>query len=215
MTAFTLKMIAVMSMLIDHSGHTLFPEYGIMRDIGRLAFPIYAFFIVEGYHHTRDPFRYLRRLLIFAFISEIPFDLALQDGQFFDLNHQNVYFTLAIGLLMLILINKYKDDLYLQALVVLSCFMIAEYLHTDYSWRGVVTILMFELFRYNPVMKIVSTGLIFTKIMYWKQGYATLAHIPLSFYNGKRGPDNKFFKMFFYAFYPIHLLAIYYIYEYM
>lgn len=208
MTAFALKMIAVISMAIDHAGHTLFPELKWLRHIGRLAFPIYAFFIVEGFHRTRNAYKYLARLSIFALISEIPFDLALRQGKWFDPASQNGFFTLALGLLMLILLDKYKDDLYLRCLVVLSVCMIADALNTDYRWRGILVILMFELFRFNPFMRIVSTMLIFTKIMYWTQGYASLAHIPLSMYNGKKGPDCK---MFFYAFYPVHLLIIYFV----
>ncbi len=207
MTAFTLKMIAVITMAIDHSAVALFPQIKWLRHIGRLSFPIYAFFIVEGFHCTRNVYKYLARLSIFALISEIPFDLALHKGKLFDPTLQNVFFTLALGLFMLIMLDKYRGDIYLQCLVVLSICMIADALHTDYRWRGILVILMFELFRYNTFMKCVSTMLIFTKIMYWTQGYASLAHIPLSFYNGKRGPEWKYF---FYAFYPVHLLIIYF-----
>ena len=113
LTVFVLKMIAVCSMLIDHFGATVVERYidanmlwdgnwyilyRTLRCIGRLAFPIYCFFIVEGFKYTRSRPKYAIRLLAFAFISEVPFDMAFQKS-FFDMSYNNVFFTLFLGLL--------------------------------------------------------------------------------------------------------------------
>ena len=117
----TLKLIAILSMLIDHAGATIIRTlwqspvisssvsqsrlwseiYKISRSVGRIAFPIFCFMIVEGFLHKRNVWRYARRLFLFSLISEIPFDLALKGSWYFP-EKQNVYFTLLIGLLVLI-----------------------------------------------------------------------------------------------------------------
>lgn len=114
LTAQAIKMIAIISMLLDHIGYAIvirfpaaydpsssvFVVYMLLRCVGRLAFPLYCYMLVEGIMHTRSPLKYALRMLIFAFISEIPFDLAFY-GQTFWWNHQNVFFTLFLGVLML------------------------------------------------------------------------------------------------------------------
>ncbi|NLC03985.1 MAG: TraX protein, partial [Tissierellia bacterium] len=96
MSILILKIIALISMVIDHYGAIFQSGIDIYRIIGRLAFPIYAFLLVEGYTHTRDVKKYGRRLLIFALVSELPFDLAFYGKLSFT--HQNIFFTLFIGL---------------------------------------------------------------------------------------------------------------------
>ncbi len=206
MSTFSLKLIAVVAMLIDHSGKILFSNNMNMRMIGRLAFPIYAFMLVEGFHKTRNPKKYLLRLLAFSLISEIPFDLALHDGILFYPDAQNVFFTLSIGLAMLIGLKQFRNSFYLSFVTVFAACAYAEFMHSDYSYRGILVILMFELCRDSALFRNLSVMAIFMKIAYWFNGYASIALIPISFYNGKKGPSWKYF---FYSFYPLHLLILY------
>ncbi|XME03685.1 TraX family protein [Lachnospiraceae bacterium C1.1] len=208
MTTFSLKMLAVIAMLIDHSAEVIFNNNMTMRMIGRLAFPIYAFLIVEGFHKTRNKKKYLIRLALFAIISELPFNLALHKGQLFYLDAQNVFFTLAIGLAMLMALERFKNSIYLSVLIIITACFYAETLHTDYSYRGILVILFFELCRDCPLIRNISIMAVFMKIAYWFNGYASVALIPISFYNEKKGPSCKYF---FYCFYPVHLLILYFI----
>ena len=108
LNAFTLKIIAISSMLIDHTGAMLYPDIIWFRIIGRLAYPLFAFLICEGFRHTRNVKRYALRLALFAAISEIPFNL-LHSYRLFDIEAQNVFFTLLIGLLTLYGMDRLGD----------------------------------------------------------------------------------------------------------
>ena len=94
--SFQLKWIAVITMIIDHTGAVLFPDDMVFRYIGRIAFPIFCFLLVEGFFHTRDVRKYMLRLGLFALISEIPYDLAFRDTVL-EFEHQNVFFALLLG----------------------------------------------------------------------------------------------------------------------
>ena len=157
-----LKMIAMITMLIDHTAvvliapfRSLTPLYVGMRVIGRLAFPIYCFLIVEGFYHTRSVLKYAFRLFLFALISEIPFDLAFY-GTIFYGGHQNVFFTLFLGVVMMYLIQtartKFsKEQVVLQTLVLLASYGVviaaAFYLQADYRVNGLVLILLMFIFH--------------------------------------------------------------------
>ena len=211
MSVFTLKIIACISMVIDHAGAHLFPEAVWMRYVGRLAFPIYAFLIAEGYRHTKDVKKYLLRLFIFALVSEIPYDLLGKDC-LFNWGAQNVFFTLFSGLLMLFLMD-WTNSLILKAFTFVSFMWIAEYCHFTYRYPGIYMIFAFDYFRDIPLLRdlnIIAANIrLFTAKI---QVAGSLAIIPLSFYNGKRGPSWKYF---FYAFYPCHLLIIYLVKKYL
>lgn len=214
-----LKLIAVITMLIDHIGAMVIEQIWInnpalsseaqmmwwkldfvLRMIGRIAFPIFCFLIVEGFLHTRDVKKYVLRLLAFSLISEIPFDLALFDTWFYP-GYQNVYFTLVLGLLALAGIRRYQTSMWKQALVVIAACGGAALLHTDYGAFGVFFIVLLYLLRYD----LKSQTILGCITICWEVT-APLAFIPIRMYNGKRGKWNL--KYFFYAFYPVHILML-------
>ena len=209
---FALKMIAIISMTIDHVGYIFIPNgttmYIIFRSIGRIAFPIFCFLIVEGFHHTKSPINYLIRLLLFAFISEIPFDLAFFNTTF-RWQNQNVFFTLAIGLSCLFCLEEMKTKKWF-AIFLFALFGLSFIIHCDYSTGGVLLICMFyftDSFRDRFWMQLILSGLIFY-IFYGPQELPGLiAILMISLYNGKRGYNKA--QWFFYFFYPLHLLILY------
>lgn len=132
----TLKLIAAALMLIDHVGAILLPETVILRCIGRLAFPIFAFFIAEGYAHTRSFGRYLLRMAIWAAVSEIPFNLEF--GHFFVPGRQNVLWTFCLALLTLRGLDRLRrvpgvNGYAGAALALAAGFAAGELLHVDYG----------------------------------------------------------------------------------
>jgi hypothetical protein len=224
----TLKIIAMVTMMIDHfaasviggmlqyqvhdqgSYNTLLYEYNVMRMIGRVAFPIFCFLLVEGYRYTRNAWKYAIRLGIFAIVSEIPFDLALFN-KVVDFNHQNVFFTLLIGLLtvkcMDLVWQKYQNSIAgwtASAGVIILGVAAADLLCTDYGGRGVLCIVIFYIFRNSRLWQVVSGNIAYVNML--NEPTATFAFLPIAAYNGKRGLKLKYV---FYAFYPAHLLLFY------
>lgn len=220
---FTLKLIALLTMTIDHTAAVLGcgPLYWPMRAIGRIAFLIYCFLLVEGYFHTRNVGKYTGRLLIAFALSDIPFDLAFA-YQWPSWQYQNVMLTLAIGLAAIYLADHSRSyaqrfcqsetqQKVLRALLMLAFsgvgIWLAEFCRTDYGGGGVLLILLFYLFREKPVWLCVSVlaelfvcfGLIETP--------GILAMIPILLYNGQRGPTpgGKWGQWFFYLYYPLHI----------
>lgn len=241
----TLKLIAIVTMLIDHIGagilarmiwqsgymemiaannsevyaawfaenKTLYITYTVMRAIGRIAFPIFCFLLVEGFQKTHDVKKYALRLGIFALVSEIPFDLAF-NSKVLELSYQNVFFTLFLGLLTMVVCDmalrkewSQKEKLNKVIRVVLAIVIIAagavfaEWLRTDYGATGVLCIMVLYIFRRRKAAQMLAGAASFL----WEIP-APLAFIPMAFYNGKRGIRLKYV---FYAFYPVHLLLIY------
>ena len=230
----TLKWIAIITMLIDHIGaaiiypilfqdgmmtvttdHTLYITYQVMRSIGRVAFPIFCFLLVEGFFHTRDKIKYAIRLGIFALISEVPFDLAFY--QHFPANeHQNVFFTLLIGLLMLIGLQYLRDQVFpkftkgknwfafvSQVAVLFVACIIAQLLCTDYGMWGIIAIFGMYVLRFNRTWLCIILAFFFAG---FEGIYPAFGFIPIYLYNGSRGIKMKYF---FYIFYPAHLLILY------
>lgn len=220
-----LKMIAILSMLIDHIacvfiesnlGNERFLNAtsltaqqwldidGILRDIGRIAFPLFCFAIVQGAIYTSDKKKYVLRLLIFSILSEIPFDLAFFDTPFFW-GYQNVFFTMAIGLCAIYGVEHWKDNKWIPWLVAFIAAVAAELLHTDYGANGVILILVFYIFRLEEKAKVLLGSFFEIFVMGVGEAAAVFAFIPMHFYNGKRGFGMKYF---FYIFYPAHLLLL-------
>lgn len=204
---FTLKMIAIITMVIDHIGYVfLTPNtayYDIARAIGRISFPIFCFLIIEGFFHTRSHINYLIRLIVFAVISEIPFDLAFHKTLFYW-DSQNVFITLALGLTAIFCMEEMNNR---RVFVIPLVFVLALaiFSHCDYGIGGVLLICMFYVTRHNPGIRIFLTGLILYLFYNPTELYGMIALIPILCYNGKRGPRAK---MVFYWFYPVHLLIL-------
>ena len=209
-----LKTIAVVFMLIDHLAYVMI-ERGIgfggnwyqidrvMRSMGRIAFPIFCFTIVEGFRRTSDAGAYLKRLIIFALISEIPFDLAFR-GSIFDMSFQNVFWTLAFGLAAMMIYDDSFMAGWKKTLGLLACFFVPHLFHTDYSIYGVLTIFVMYLFRKEPVLSCLA-GYIVLLLQTTAEKWAIFGFLLILLYNGKRGKGNKFI---YYIFYPAHLLLL-------
>ncbi len=217
MSAFTLKILAIIFMFIDHFGaiFDIYFDATILRLIGRIAFPMFAFFIAEGCRHTRSIPRYILRLGIFAIITEPIFDLAVFNSPFspnfgiIEYSHQNVFFTLALGVAA---IWCYKSLTYNGLLLVGCIVFLAELLHTDYGGLGVLAIVLCYIFKkrsYQLIALFVIICLLYLNhFSMWSLTFTLVASISLlllSFYNSKRGYEMKWFL---YAFYPLHLLLL-------
>lgn len=137
-----LKGIACISMLIDHTGIVFFDSNPVMRAVGRLAFPIFAFLIVQGLLHTSDVRRYMGRLLIFALLSEVPFDLAMYDCIWYP-GAQNIFFTLALGLFVIYTFETIGPLRRWAAEIAFVSALAAEFLRFDYGMAGIGVILLF------------------------------------------------------------------------
>ena len=209
-----LKLIAVVSMLVDHIGAVLLPQYIALRYIGRIAFPIYCFLLVEGYYHTRDVKKYLLRLSCFALLSEIPYDLAFRRMPFYW-NKQNVFFTLSIGLAVIALSDWLTDKSdrkemvrIWQAIVLMAGCLLVSYIKSDYTYIGVILILFFYLLHESRWQTVFALGILmgmeyFSGSIQW---FAVTAAVPILLYNGGKGRSMKYA---FYLFYPVHLLVLY------
>lgn len=216
MTSLWLKIIAVTSMIVDHIGAVFFPYYMVhifgvtlypLRTIGRLAFPIYCFLLIEGICHTSNWKRYAIRLGVLAFISELPFDLALFGRVTWQ--HQNVFFTLLFGLLaaQVDLICKKKGNYIGGYIAFLAACFAAQIAKTDYGAIGIVLIMMCYYWRKQLVLLALGIlGIGFYVGM--SQPFGVFAIVPIYFYNGKQGYQNKEIQLLWYLIYPIHLTVI-------
>ncbi|WP_035618618.1 TraX family protein [Lacticigenium naphthae] len=230
LTGSALKWIAILSMFIDHTGAFLIEPYllnhGIeigsifggtslsadspysvlfqidiaSRLIGRLAFPIFAFLLVEGFIHTRNLNRYIFQIGFFALLSEIPFDLA-HAGTFLESSHQNIFFTLFIGLLCISFFDKLKGTYVSKWFILLIALVLSDFFNVDYSMVGLLTLFIFYYFHDDPILRNILNGSLFLLNL-----TAVFSLFLIQFYNGKRG---KQIKLFFYIFYPAHLVLFY------
>lgn len=208
-----LKWIAVLTMVIDHVGAILFPDQIWMRVIGRVAFPIYAYCLAEGFRYTSDYRRYLGRLALFAILSEIPFDLAFY-GVPFSFAHQNVFFTLTLGLILLWVLERCREQLLLCAgAFAVLCFL-AQALHMDYGAGGLLMVFAFYLAQQGTSPWIGWGIFVFINLFGYAGGVqwaAIIALLPIGLYSGKAGKRKQ---RFFYWIYPLHLLLLWIIEKY-
>ena len=231
-SSMTLHVLAMVFMLCDHLWATVVPGNDWMTCVGRIAFPIFAFMIVEGYFHTRSLKKYVRRLFVFALLSEIPFNLVMGSSLFYPI-HQNVLWTFLIAVFLIWLNEKAKkkEKVWLQAVTCVGTICLAFILglvtFVDYNHAGVLTVLVFYFFRgrkwwhflgqvlclYYLNVEVLS-GFYYELEVFGhtmnivRQGFALLALIPIWLYRGKQGPYNKVIKNVYYWFYPVHLLLL-------
>ena len=222
-SADALKWIALLTMLCDHAGAVLFVQYPVMRLIGRTAFPLFVWLLVEGFFHTSSRKKYLGRMAFFALVSELPFDLALYGRP--DRQGQNVFFTLSISLVMLVFLERAMDacqrkrqageKAFLQTLAavgtVAAAMAAAELFCVDYGGSGPLLAALFYCYKRKGSPGLAVSFLIFCLSM----GLLTamveifgIVSVPLiARYNGKRTGRGR--GRLFYLFYPLHLLLIY------
>ena len=231
-TSASLHIFAMLFMLCDHLWGTVISGNDWLTCIGRVAFPIFAFLLAEGYSHTKNLKKYVLRLLVFAVISEIPFNLAAGGSVFYPV-HQNVLWTflIAIGLMHWNEKAKQSQKLWKQLLVGALTFLIAYIagllLMVDYYHAGILTVLVFYFFRkktwWCKLAQLVCLwyinwemlgGLVYEIPLFGgtfflhRQGLALLALPLIWLYRGERGHHSKAFQYICYAFYPAHLLIL-------
>ena len=230
-TSFALHTMAMVFMLLDHLWGTVVSGNDWMTCVGRLAFPIYAFLLVEGYFHTRNLKKYVLRLLLFAVISEIPFNLALGGCLFYPV-HQNVLWSFLIAIGLIHWNEKLRSRAYwLRILVgILSVclgYVLGLVTFVDYYHAGILMILTFYFFRNRKWWSYIGQALCLWYInlemlggysyevqvfgqthFIVRQGFALFALLPIWLYRGNQGYHSKAWQYFNYLFYPLHLLIL-------
>ena len=228
--ALTLKLMAMAFMVCDHVWATICPGWDWLTMVGRLAYPIFPFQIVEGFFETHDRKRYLKRMLLFALISEIPFDL-MTDDTLFNPFHQNVMFTFLIAMLLMCWMERVRGSRWKFVLVSVICgvlgYLLGILAMVDYFNGGVLMVLVFywtRNLRFGWVFQLAGIwyicaelleGLVLTvtvfghPVEFYQQSLALLALIPIHLYNGKQGRHSRAIQYGCYAFYPAHMLLLY------
>ena len=233
-----LKLIACIAMLLDHIGTVIVADcmnnatganreelldlYEMLRMVGRLAFPIFCFLLVEGSMNTRNAKRYGMRLMIVALLTEIPYDLALCGET--NWQRQNVMVTLLFGFLMLETMKRYPK-IPEKVLTILPFLLLAEYMNAEYGTKGILTIALFALTRDLPrsgVWQFLGLWCIFSpnhlmalnwlrKFSVTIQELSVFSLVPIALYDGRKVTKHRAVQWAFYLFYPAHLLALYWI----
>ncbi len=203
-----LKLIAAVSMLVDHVGYILFPFFDIFRIIGRLAFPIFAFCLAEGVRYTKNRLRYLLTIGICAAVFQIVFIVAAGG------NVINIFGTLAISVCLCYLFDFTKTrkigGFLLFGLAVFAVYAFTCFVPVDYGFVGILLPFSAYIFEEKWAKFLCFTLALATlaAVGGWNLQYYALLAVPiLSLYNGQYG--SKKFKYWFYIFYPAHLCLIY------
>lgn len=233
LTGFSLKIIAMVTMFIDHyalmiilngklygynkslltnalslpEGQKLFFWYKILRIIGRISFPIFALLIVEGFRKTKNRFLYFLRIITLAFVSEIPYDL-LVFNKLICFDVQNVLFTYIVGLFLLLLIESTDFlPIYIHAIFAAVAAVVTYLIRADYYIYGIILIFIFYEFRHDVnFMLFLSIPVLFLSSYTSFYGMAILSVPFLYLYNGQKGVSLGKLP---YIFYPVHMLLLY------
>lgn len=214
----TLKVIACLSMLIDHIGAALLP-WNWLRLVGRISFPIYCFLLVEGFHYSKSPSRYMLRLLLAAFLSEIPFDYALFGGP--NWHYQSVMLTLLLGLLVLEIMEHIENP-FCKLLVAAPIMLAAEWVfRSDYGGWGVLLIVLLGIVRDLPrgkqiqcfIILLICSAMPCRKVSILgnelpMELFGAFSIFPIALYKGRKASYSRTLQWGFYLFYPVHLAII-------
>lgn len=230
-TSFSLHIMAMLFMLCDHLWGTIVPGNDWLTCIGRLAFPLFAFMIVEGYTRTSNLRKYVKRLLLFAIISEIPFNLAMGSRVFYPI-HQNILWSFLIAIGLIHWNEKVKEKQVWKRILVGLASVLIGYVggiitFVDFYHAGILTVLVFYFFKNRKwwcyLGQLVCLWYINFEMLggfsyeinlfgetyfFVRQGIAILALIPIWLYKGKQGYHSKTLQYIYYAFYPLHLLIL-------
>ena len=203
-----LKLIGIITMTIDHIGLILFPNISILRVIGRIAFPIFAYGIAVGSVYTKDIKKYLLRLAILAVLFQVVYTLrCLPDwtNTFFQLN---IFFTLSFGLACIIGIQQKKW--WLTAICLIASF----FLNIDYGYGGVLLIITFYIFRNKPLISAIMVApqllcMQIDRFLIYGLSIQSFSIFSMPFIYMKTNFNLKINKYVFYVFYPLHFLVLY------
>lgn len=213
MTAFIIKMIACITMVLDHIKYVYEPSTNFITEyFGRMSFPLFAFLLTEGYVHTSNLKKYAERFIIFGIISQIPFMIfRTYVGEYLMLN---IMFTLLLGLMAITIYDK-LDDKYIAIVLVALMVLLGKILSVDYGAYGVLLIFILYIFRDNKILLTISYIAVILLHYYLRNClnidniYTIIFNILPIFiillYNGKQGRKLKYV---FYLFYPVHLVII-------
>lgn len=218
-----LRLLAMVGMLLDHIWGTLMSGGLWMTCVGRLVFPIYAFQLTEGFFHTTDRKAYRKRLLLFALISEIPFNYMMAGGWLYPF-HQNTIFTLVLGLWVISILEDLRQSAVKRGktvLLLLAAALLSVVAFPDYGWQGVLMVVVFYAMRGHKLawlgqlvcMVVINCRLMEGQTLPWLfdlpvQSFAVLALIPIWLYNGQKGRGGKAFQTAAYWYYPLHMIAL-------
>lgn len=227
----SLKIIACILMAVDHIGLEIFPEYTIFRIIGRLAFPLFAFFIAEGCKYTKNKLK--RFLTIFSLGAILFVFYLIYMGEAYG----NIFLTFSVSILLIYLLQFVKRQIFAdrkQVIKILSLlsfiaslvftYFICLKVHFEYGYVGILVPVIVSLFDFTklnvsdklkrldtfPVTLILFTLSLIPLSVFGRmsdiQFYCFLSVPIVALYNGK--PGNKNMKYIFYIFYPTHLVLI-------
>lgn len=230
LSSLTLKLLAMTLMLCDHLWATVLPGWMWLTALGRIAFPIFAFQVAEGFRRTHNRKQYLKRMFLFALISEIPFNYLYYSSPVFPF-HQNVMFTFCIAIVLMMALEKARckgKTVYILAAVLSlpAGYFLGTLTMVDYYGSGVVTVLIFYLCRQIPqgwIGELAGLAILNCWLLggmtipltlgswtleFPEQGLALLALIPIWLYNGRQGPHSRAIQYACYGFYPAHMLIL-------
>ena len=225
-SGFFIRLIATITMLADHIGAIYIAgiapvdcsinfqgmsdpyvaAYTVLRCIGRLAFPLYCFLLVEGFIHTHDRKKYMLRLFALALVSEVALDLALFD-RLIDFRYNCVIWTLLLGLICMSIMERTGLKPVYNLVIVGALALLGRALKLDYGAEGVIAIAIMYLYRNNRCLAYFMAAVVLG--LFNETEFISILTLPLIYlYNGQRGHDSKAWRIFFYAFYPLHLFIL-------